>query len=680
MSFPLLFLLLGVFTALGCGTEEPPVEDGGREDGTAPDAGLEIASPSPAALPTLTPCPAGWIEDTVADGPSYCRPWSDGPAPSCADHEARFVGTEGCTRIGSECPSDGWPEVAPTDALFVSAGAVDGTGTRADPFGTVSEAVEAASPGATVAIGVGDYEEEVEVDIDLTLLGACAEGVVLRSPASSIAAGVITISGGANVGVTSLSTGQSARMGIYVEDPGSAATISDVAVIEATAVGIYAELGARLEAERVAVKRTQTTSGILGRGASFETDATVTLRDVVIEGGSEQGIYVTGDGTTLTLEDASISDVAAVAAGRGSGVVVARGGLVEMRRVILHKLREGGVVVVDGGSRVVMEDSVIRDVEGVDLSPSLGRGINVQEGASFEGHRIFVESVSEMGVFVGVASASISDLVVSDVAVATDGYGGRGLSAQTGANTSAQRVFVTGAHEAGVAAFDSTVVATDLTVQDIRPSPRSGTGRAVSLQGGGSLTVERGRFARSIEIAIFAAGEGSSLAVSDVLVEDVESREGDGLFGRGVVAQSNAEVTLERVEARRVHDVGVMAIFDAQITARDLRILDVDWASCNDTSCGIIGPGGHALGLYAGSTGTIERFEIDRAALCGVQVDGGAAVTLVEGAIAHTEIGACVQSDAQDLGDLDGVRYVDNAQNLDATELPVPGAGDALGE
>jgi hypothetical protein len=581
--------------------------------------------------------------------------------------------------VGAVCPAAGWPEGAPTGALFVRAGA-GGTGTRTDPFGSISEAVASASPGDTIAIAVGEYEEEVEVSIDLTLLGACAEGVVLRSPASSIAAGVITISGGAEVRATNFGVRQSARPGIYVADAGTVATISDALVIEATAAGIYAELGARLEVERAAVKRTQTMAGVFGRGASFETQATVTLRDIVIEGGAEQGIYVSREGTTLTLEDASIRDVAAVAAGHGSGVVAAMGALVEMRRVSLSGLRESGVVAVDDGSRIVMEDSVIRDVAGVDISPSLGRGITAQQGASFEGHRIFIERVHEIGVYAGMASLGISDLVISDVSAASDGYAGRGISAETDAHLSAMRAFVTGAHEAGLAVFGSTVAVTDLTVQDLRPSPRSGTGRGLSVQGGGSLTVERGHFARAIEMAIFAAEEGSSITATDVLVEDVESRAGDGLFGRGLLAQSNAELILERVEARGVRDVGVMGIIDARISARDLRVLDVDWAACNDTTCGLVGPGGHALGLYAGSTGTVERFEIDRAALCGVHVDGGGTVTLAEGAIAHAEIGACVQSDAQDLGDLDDVRYVDNAQNLDATALPVPGAADALGD
>ncbi len=678
MRFRSSLFVLAV-ASMGCGSEEPTIEDAGSADSAPLDAGIEVATPAPPELPRLTPCPAEWVEASIEDGPTFCLPWPEGPAPSCADHEARFPGAEGCTRIGSACPADGWPRDAPTDALFVRAGAA-GTGTRTDPFGTISEAVASANPGDTIAIAAGEYEEEVEVRTDLTLLGACAEGVIIHSPTSSIAAGVITISGGASVNATNFGIGPSGRIGIYVADPETTANIADVLVIEATAVGIYAELESHLDIERAVVKRTQTTSGILGRGASFETQATVVMHDIVIEGGAEQGIYVTGDGTILTLEDASISGVAAVAAGRGSGVVVARGGRVEMRRVVLFDLREGGIIAVNDGSQVVAEDTVIREVAGVDGTPSLGRAINVQEGASFEGRRILADAVHEMGVFVGVATASVSDLVIRDVAVAAAGYSGRGLSAQTGAQLSASRVFVTGAHEAGVAVFGSTVDVTDLTVHDVLESPGTGTGRALSVQQGGSLTVERGHFARLIEMAIFVAEEGSSLSATDVLVEDVASRPRDGLFGRGAVAQTNAELSLERVELQRVRDVGVMATFDAHLTAHDLRIFDVDWAACYETSCGVFGPGGHALGLYAGSTGTVERFEIDRTALCGVQVDGGGSVTLADGEIAHAEIGACVQSDAQDLGDLDGIQYVDNSQNLDATTLPVPGAADSLGE
>ncbi|RLB53431.1 MAG: hypothetical protein DRJ42_12060 [Deltaproteobacteria bacterium] len=67
------------------------------------------------------------------------------------------------------------------------------------------------------------------------------------------------------------------------------------------------------------------------------------------------------------------------------------------------------------------------------------------------------------------------------------------------------------------------------------------------------------------------------------------------------------------------------------------------------------------------------RFAVSNASLCGVQIADEATMNLADGEVRGAPIGACLQSDAQDVGDLQqGVRYVDNDSNLEATTLPVP--------
>jgi hypothetical protein len=70
----------------------------------------------------------------------------------------------------------------------------------------------------------------------------------------------------------------------------------------------------------------------------------------------------------------------------------------------------------------------------------------------------------------------------------------------------------------------------------------------------------------------------------------------------------------------------------------------------------------------------LSRFDIESADLCGVHVADGASATIEDGTVRSSTIGACVQSDAQNLADLSrSVRYLDNDDELVSTDLPVPG-------
>src|SRR5690606_3994329 len=106
--------------------------------------------------------------------------------PDCPQGTLRWVGSTGaaCTAVGSACPDDEFPspEALPSDAslTFVRSGALAGNGERTAPFGTIAEGLAAASPGGTVVVGPGTYEEALTLTEGRQLLGVCSDRVTLR--------------------------------------------------------------------------------------------------------------------------------------------------------------------------------------------------------------------------------------------------------------------------------------------------------------------------------------------------------------------------------------------------------------------------------------------------------------------------------------------------------------------
>ncbi len=673
-------IALIALTLVGCGDDLPAAD--GSVDGDAADgdgATIMLAPPSPPALPVFTPCPTGFVESTIASGVTVCEPWpTDAPRASCADHEVRFVGDDACGRLGTACPADGLPADVPATAIFVSAGATGGTGARASPFGTVAEALDAAAPGDTIAIGVGEYDELVTPPVDVTLVGACVEGTIVRSSAADIDRGAIAATGGASVTVQNLTVGRSETLGISAIGRDSTVTLSDVALLETTAVGLFAEMAGRIVGDRVLVRRTRaTSSGAFGRGVSLQSGSTGVFDHLAVEGASEAGLYAVAPRTTLEIDHGSVLDVEAVSLGRGSGLSVLRGASATLRNTILDGMVDAGVIATGDDTRVVFEQVTLRNVVGSDTGLSPGRGLSIQEGAHIDAARLFVEAVRESGFVAALGTASLTDLVVADVTPSRGGFGGRGITSQLDGHIDASRVLITRGVETGVIVGAASATLQDLTITDMGAA-ESGLGRGITVQAMGDVTLERVHITDVIELGAFISA--STLDATDLLIESVTSRPTDGAFGRGVELQADADASLTRAAIRDVRDVAVGVLADATLTASDILIEDVDLAECAASSeCGFFGSGGHALGAYAGSDADLTRFVIRRPALCGVHMTEGSVITLSEGEVRGAEIGACVQNPDQPLEALSAtVHYQDNEQNLDTTTLPIPGGAEDL--
>ena len=591
---------------------------GGGDDGLRYDSGADAAPDAPppgdsgrpvvvapAAPPVLSPCPDGWRVVGVEGGPEFCDPWPvDGP-PICAGSEGPLPGVPGCTRFGSECPADGWPEGLPVDAtvLHVRAGAIGGDGTRALPFAMPSDALTAAPDGAILAISPGTYDAGLVLTRPVTLWGACPEAILTADTTTSAIRVATEGAAIVNLRVDGSLVGVSMNAGSF--------DLREVLITGARRAGINASNG-DVVIDGLLVR------DVSGGPALSINGATASVRRVSVE--RAQDGLVTGALASIAVEDSVALD--SFGGSTSTAIFAAGGADLSLRRVTL---RGGTTTTFAFGGQLLLEDVVIEGEPMDEVSPP--PGVVGLEGSHFGLRRVRLDRVrfTGLGILDPGSALDASDVLMRDVVPDPMDGGGHGLEVGLGATAVVDRLWIEGTHGIAVLAADaaSTLTVRDLTVR-------------------GTMADRFGTFGRALQVQEGASVIGARLALSD-------SRE-----ATVVVAGDGAEATLV-----------------------DLNVQRTAARACAEMGC----PGaGVGIGTYVGGHVDVERFVVTDAALAGVQVAREASMDLRDGLIADNPVGANVQVPGFDVNRLtDRVAYERNGVNLDATELPTPGATTTVG-
>jgi hypothetical protein len=212
--------------------------------------------------------------------------------------------------------------VDPRSSLFVRAGAVGGTGTQAQPYGTVNQALAAATPGTTIRIAVGSYPENLLVfrEQDLTFLGAGVKGTHLQggsatAPPSS-PTDAVTVFESPNITLRNLHVKSPDQRGIV--NQGSGLTLDRVTTIKNSShgvLGVGTTVGASLLIEFSNLNKSR-----LGNGLRLDGGVAATVRQSTINGngkllteprptasGNGRGVESFGD-SQLTLEYSGVNN------------------------------------------------------------------------------------------------------------------------------------------------------------------------------------------------------------------------------------------------------------------------------------------------------------------------------------------------------------------------------------
>jgi len=380
-----------------------------------------------------------------------------------------------------------------------------------------------------------------------------------------------------------------------------------------------------LEDVRVSRVAARENDGDLGMGAGILRGARAELRRVHIEDTAVYGLYADSSETTVLADDLAVARTG-TAGGPGFGVVISRGAAFEGARLSLEDISEIGIMAGLEGASVVVDDVTIQRVTQRFIEEQdrhYGAGIQLEDDGTMMMNRVSIAEAAHSAIFVFSGTMTLTDLTISTPTEDDLGELGYGLTATEGADVTLTRALVDGVFGAGISAFDTArIVATGLEVRDTSSNTGRGKlGWGAAAVNGGSLELTGARLTNNREAALMAQGEGASIVASDLVIENT---------------QANA---------------------------------------CSiDGSCA----GGAGFGVSAsGGTVRLSDFRIAGNALGGVQVINGGGADLSDGVIADNPIGVNIQDDPDyDFARVtESVAFVNNERNIDSAIVPIPDTG-----
>ena len=614
--------------ALTVAAPQTPQEDEGATECpgkvVTEDGSCLVTEPTPpkAVAPQRWRCPEGWSPLTALEAredpsdldeesrallsdTSLCAP--PPPPEACPPGSMAVLGQPECQPIGAPCPTDAlWPEepalrqrleASPTPfdgaVRYVSPDAdPDGAdGTRALPFPTVASALAASDDGDIVAVGVGEYAEEVLVERRVALVGACVEHTTLTAPTRDESLATVRVASPEGAWLSDLTvTGD--RPGVQVASNSGGVQIRGAHLRATLGEGI-----AVVGAADVRISDTLFSEGRVRRSTGDGLQLTVTRggaargERLTFEGNRFASVFAEGQGTEVTLTDTLIRDTQPRSDGaQGIGVAALGGASLEGERLLLTHNHKTGALLQGAGTQGVFTDTIIADTQPRSADMQLGRGLNALAGASVEGERVWLARNHDYGAIIDAATATLTDLVVTDTQPdRRQRLAGLGVIVVRGGAATLTRALVDRSHAVGVGVEDdgSQATLTDLVIHDTQPQANTGLfGRGLNAIERGSVRVERAIIDLNHELGVLVSGEGASGALSDVVVRRTRPLQTDMTLGGGLLVTRSATASLTRARVERNHAVGVgVERLNAQATLTDVALIGT-WPQQSDQTRG----------------------------------------------------------------------------------------------
>ena len=364
-----------------------------------------------------------------------------------------------------------------------------------------------ANAGMGVAMGGGATDVELEE-------------VTVRGGASS--SGGIELLDGAQLLARDILIEGVGRVGLHVADPGTCVVLEDSAI--RGTLPTHEEEG--------------------GRGISVEDGASLYGSRLVLENNHDLGLFSNNAGTLVELDDVSILDTQPLPDGTKGGGLSAqdRAGVVA-RGLLLDGNHGIGLAVRDPGTSVVVEEGTISATK---LSPEgVGRGIQVWSGAALEARWLVLDGNEDDGLWVGGAGTTVllEDVTVQRTHPSEEGPAGRGISVQDGGSLVARRLVLEQNRDTGLQVVQpgTSVELEDVTIRDTRPDADGRSGRGVEVGLGARLAATGLRLEGNRDVGLLAVHPGTTVELHDVSISHTGRAHGSaGGFGIGV--QDHASV------------------------------------------------------------------------------------------------------------------------------------------
>ncbi|MBI2393331.1 MAG: hypothetical protein HYV09_27355 [Deltaproteobacteria bacterium] len=428
------------------------------------------------------------------------------PVTACAAGTMAVPGEASCRPI-AECGDGKWGEIPVgagtvyVDAAYTGA-ASDGTADR--PFATIQAGIDAAKVDGLVAVAEGTYREDLRIKRPLRLFGRCPQKVSIEG-AATFAVDVTTAAELHGVSVTGPATAigiagakvlldrvrvhDAGDRGVDVEDFGGPTTVTlrDSLIEGSGQIGLYVE-GAAVTVERSVVRGTrgrvkgQPTNGVLARaGEVSKAPSTLQVLRSVVDDNTTFGVHVADsvasiDGSVVRATHVSASNPAA------SGVTIQKlapeaAPELTVTRTLIEAHEGVGVDVA--GSKATIESVTVRDITG-----TLPGGIFFDGATGTVARSTFVDSQG-IALLLSSASVELTGLRIERMQADASGRGGSGVMVNadrgTPSDVTITGTLIAGVRELGVGVFGSRLTLVDDAILGVGADPLGNFGDAVGL-------------------------------------------------------------------------------------------------------------------------------------------------------------------------------------------------------
>jgi hypothetical protein len=350
----------------------------------------------------------------------------------------------------------------------------------------------------------------------------------------------------------------------------------DVWVSGSADMGIQAAgEGTRVELERLTVRETMRAPAAEAEAAGIRAraGAVLVVRGGLIQSTDGQGAELRDSGTRGELTDVTILEsgrVGGMRAPQAVGLLVIDGAEASLARVRVAGSLTANAWVTGAGSHLEARQLVLRDGE-LPGDSGGGAGLAVLDGGNvvatdtlFWRHSFFALSVDGAGSRLELGNARIDD----DLDALVGPTMGRGIEVGEGAFARLERVEIAHQQDFGVLSIAGEVELRHVDVHDIGAEGQDAFG--VFVQSGGHIEIADVSVRRARGGGVAAVGAETGLDGHRLTVEDTSAGAG-GLGGRGIAAASGAQLTLGHAESVGNSQAG-LSIHAATASAHDLLV------------------------------------------------------------------------------------------------------------
>jgi hypothetical protein len=276
----------------------------------------------------------------------------------------------------------------------------------------------------------------------------------------------INVQGGASIDASNVIVERGPDVGIFVHGVGTRAVMTGLVVRDIADFGVEVVEGGSLESARMVVERTRElgvhltgggTEAVVehlivrdtevraagamgGHGIGILLGARLEASRALVERSQDVAVLVSDAGSTLVLTDAVVRDTSPQPSDglRGRGIQAQLGARVEATRMLASGHRDTAIGATAADTEVVLRDVAVRDIASRESDLRFGYGASAHWTARISGERVSIDDVYEAGVVVtGDARAELSDVSITAVRASEcacpDGIYGHGVVAADGA-------------------------------------------------------------------------------------------------------------------------------------------------------------------------------------------------------------------------------------------------------